>query len=121
VRFLTNICSTDLEASKVFYTALLGLKVKFDSDWYIQLCAPSNDALELGVIQQTSELIPQEFQKHPTGVYLTFVVDDVDSVFEKASKLGAEIIQKPRNESYGQRRFLVKDPNGCLLDICSPY
>jgi len=25
------------------------------------------------------------------------------------------------SEFYGQRRFLVKDPNGCLIDICSPW
>jgi len=31
------------------------------------------------------------------------------------------IIQEPKNEAYGQRRFLTKDPDGCLLDICSPW
>jgi hypothetical protein len=35
-------------------------------------------------------------------------------------ELELEILQEPRNEFYGQRRFLNVDPNGCLLDICSP-
>jgi hypothetical protein len=34
--------------------------------------------------------------------------------------MGLCIVQEPRDEFYGQRRFLTVDPNGCLIDICSP-
>jgi uncharacterized glyoxalase superfamily protein PhnB len=53
-------------------------------------------------------------------MYVTFVVPDVDLVYEKALTMGLRIVQAPRNEFYGQRRFLTVDPNGCLIDICSP-
>jgi len=52
---------------------------------------------------------------------VTFVVDDVDSMYEKALAMALPILQEPRNEFYGQRRCLVKDPAGCLIDICSPW
>ena len=65
--------------------------------------------------------MPDEYQKAPTGMYVTFVVDDVDAIYNKALELNIPIIQKPRNEFYGQRRFLTKDPDGCLIDICSPW
>jgi uncharacterized glyoxalase superfamily protein PhnB len=54
-------------------------------------------------------------------MYVTFVVPDVDAVFAKAKALGLAIVQEPRNEFYGQRRFLTVDPNGCLIDVCSPW
>ena len=53
-------------------------------------------------------------------MYVTFVVDDVDRVYTKVLPLQLIVIQEPRNEFYGQLRFLTKDPDGCLIDICTP-
>lgn len=121
MRILTNICSDDLQKSKDFYVELLGFNVKYDSDWYVQLCSPENSEIEYGIIQRSHELVPIEYQNSPTGMYVTFVVSDVDVTYGKALNMGLAILQEPRNEFYGQRRFLVKDPNGCLVDICSPW
>ncbi len=121
MRVLTAICSDDLVASKAFYTNLLGLNVKFDSDWYIQLCLPDTPDVEYGIIKRDHELVPPEYQSKPTGMYVTFVVADVDAVYQKALEMGLRILQEPRNEFYGQRRFLIQDPNDCLIDICSPW
>jgi catechol 2,3-dioxygenase-like lactoylglutathione lyase family enzyme len=121
MRILTNICTDNLTKSKDFYVALLGFHVKYDSDWYVQLCSPEDSEIEYGIIQRNHELVPDEYQKAPTGMYVTFVVDDVDAIYNKALELNIPIIQKPRNEFYGQRRFLTKDPDGCLIDICSPW
>jgi uncharacterized glyoxalase superfamily protein PhnB len=54
-------------------------------------------------------------------MYVTFVVDDVEAAFQTAKAMGLVILQPPRNEFYGQRRFLTRDPDGCLIDICSPW
>lgn len=121
MRILTNICSDDLPASKTFYIDLLGFDVKYDSEWYVQLCLRSNPDIEYGIIQRHHELVPEAYRGAPTGMYVTFVVEEVDAVFARAEEMGLEIVQAPKNEFYGQRRFLVKDPNGCLLDICSPW
>lgn len=120
-RILTNICSDRLGESRDFYVALLGFEVNYDSDWYVQLRSPENQELEFGIISRTSGLVPAQFQKAPTGMYVTFVVPDVDVVYSKAVSLGMTIVQEPKNEFYGQRRFLTVDPNGCLIDICSPW
>ena len=121
MRILTNICSDDLNKSKDFYVDLLDFKVKFDSDWYVQLCSPEDSEIEYGIIQRDHELVPKEYQNTPNGMYVTFVVENVDVIYEKALKMGIDIIQEPSNEFYGQRRFLTKDPNGCRIDICSPW
>lgn len=119
-RILANICSADLAASKEFYTEFIGLLIKYESDWYIQLSSPENPLIELGIILRDHELVPADFQNSPAGMYLTFVVKDVDQHFELAKRRGLPIVQESKDEFYGQRRFLTKDPNGCLVDICSP-
>ena len=121
MRILTNICSDNLPQSKDFYVELLGFIVKYNSDWYVQLCSPKDSEIEYGIIQRCHELVPKEYQNAPTGMYVTFVVEDVDVIYKKAKEMNIPIVQEPRNEFYGQRRFLVKDPNGCLVDICSPW
>ena len=54
-------------------------------------------------------------------MYVTFVVPDADAVYSYAKALGLDIVQEPKDEFYGQRRLLTVDPNGCLIDICSPW
>jgi len=78
MRILTNICSNNLQESRDFYIALLGLVVKYDSDWYVQLCLPDNNEIEYGIIQRNHALVPNEYRHMPTGMYVTFVVDDVE-------------------------------------------
>ena len=119
MRLFTNICSENLSDSKAFYTELLGLSIKYDSDWYVQLCSEQDPQLELGLIQRDHELVPAQYRNPPNGVYLTFVVSDVDAMYQRALGMDVPIIQAPRDEFYGQRRFLAKDPSGCLVDICS--
>ena len=121
MRILPTICSDDLARSRDFYVELLGLEVNYDSDWFVQLRVPDNPEMEYGIIQRDHELVPAEHQQSPNGVYMCFVVDDVDESFAKAQAMGLEILQQPRNEFYGQRRFLTRDPDGCLIDICSPW
>ncbi|WP_295894561.1 VOC family protein [uncultured Vibrio sp.] len=121
MKILTNICSDNLIESTQFYVNLLGLKIKYDSDWYVQLCSPEDSDIEYGIIQRKHALVPESFQQLPNGMYVTFVVSDVDTVYRKAIELGLPIVQEPKNEFYGQRRFLTKDPSGCLIDVSSPF
>jgi catechol 2,3-dioxygenase-like lactoylglutathione lyase family enzyme len=120
-RILTNICSDRLADSRDFYVTLLGFEVSYDSDWYVQLRSPSNKELEFGIILRSHSSVPQKYQTTPSGMYVTFVVPKVDLVYEKAVAMRLRVVQELRNEFYGQRRFLTVDPNGCLIDICSPF
>jgi len=62
----------------------LGLDIKYESDWYVQLCSPDNNEIEYGIIQRDHELVPEDYQQAPTGMYVTFVVDDVDAIYQRA-------------------------------------
>ena len=117
-RLITNICSDKLPATRDFYTQLFDFQVAFDSDWFIQL-TDSARGFELGIIDRNNDLVPPAFQHTPNGFYLTFVVDNTDEVYEIAKAKGFDIIREPEDTFYGQRRLLLKDPSGTLVDVSS--
>ena len=65
-------------------------------------------------------MVPKEFRGKPVGIYVTLVVDDAVAIFEKAKELGVEIVKEPELTFYGQKRVLLKDPAGALVDVSSP-
>ncbi len=117
-RMITNICSEDLEKSKDFYTSLLDFTIAFESNWFIQLTG-THPSLELGIISKSHEIVPEEVRDRPSGFYISFVVEDADALFQKALANNYIVIQKPHDTFYGQRRLLLKDPDGSIVDISS--
>lgn len=118
-RAFTNILSRDLARQKGFYTQLFDMKVAFESDWFVHLQSTQNPGLELGLLRQDHEIVPALVRSAPTGVLLTFVVEDVDALFEACQARGVEIVEGPRDLFYGQRRMLLRDPEGTWLDVSS--
>ncbi len=118
-RIMTNICSENVATSCAFYCKLFDVTIQYESDWFVHLIF-KNKTLELGIIDRTNALVPKDYQKNPQGFYITFVVDDVDELFKRAIKQNVVVVQKPEDMFYGQRRLLLKDPDGTLLDISAP-
>lgn len=119
-RSFTNILCENIEASASFYEALLGMKRHFSSDWFIILTHDNIDGLEFGLLDKSHETVPKNVSASPAGVIVTFVVDDCDNAHKKAIELQADIIKPPTDMFYGQRRMLLKDPEGTVLDISAP-
>ncbi len=118
-RLLTNICAKNLEESKKFYTSLFSFNVDYDSDWFVHLISEGRE-LELGIILDRHEIVPIEVQGNVMGVYLTFVVEDVDALCQKVKELDCNILQPPEMTFYGQKRMLLKAPEGTICDVSSP-
>ena len=51
---------------------------------------------------------------------IAFETDDVPSAIEKALSAGAKSVQKPETMPWGQTTAYVSDPNGFLIEICTP-
>ncbi len=117
-RLIFNICSSNLVESKSFYTTLFDFTVGFESDWFINLKSQSQP-YEIGIIEKENDLAPSESRNNPTGVYLTFVEEDVEATYQLAKSLNFEILQAPEDTFYGQRRMLLKDPDGLVVDVSS--
>lgn len=111
--------SDDLAGTRDFYVDLFGYQVTFDSDWFVHLGDPDAEALEVGVLRRDHEIVPPFVRAQPSGGILTIVVDDVDALHQKVLARDIDVIEEPRNLFYGQRRMLITDPNGLLVDISS--
>ncbi len=51
---------------------------------------------------------------------IAFECEDVESALDTALKAGAQLVQEARKEPWGQTTSYVSDPNGYLVEICSP-
>ena len=115
---MTNICSDNLPETKNFYIKLFDFNVDYDSDWFIHLIS-KDKKLELGIINRSNEIVPKDYQTKPQGFYITFMVENTDDMFAIAKSENFEIVSQPEDTFYGQRRLLLKDPNGALVDVSS--
>ncbi len=119
-RSFTNILSNDIEKTAGFYEKLLGMTRHFDSDWFVILTHPGIPGLEFGILQKDHETVPEAARTAAGGTIITFVVDDCDKVHGIAKELNADIIAEPTDMPYGQRRLLVRDPDGTIVDVSAP-
>lgn len=107
----------EVPRSRDFYRELLDLVVVFDSDWYVQLQAGSDESVQLGLVVRGHETIPSGFRGTPAGVLVSVEVDDVDAVHARAEASGLPIALSLRSEVFGQRHFMTVDPDGLLVDV----
>ncbi|USN95708.1 MAG: VOC family protein [Candidatus Nomurabacteria bacterium] len=49
------------------------------------------------------------------GMYVYIKVDDVDAEYNRQEKIGLKPATKPRNWEWGNREFILKDPDGYKL------
>ena len=121
LRIVPNMSSERFEASRDFYMDLFDMVVSVEhGSWYLQLMAPEDRSLNVGFLQPGNEFFAG--RTAPPGEYsivLTVQVDDVDEAYSRAQGRGAEILLHIRDEDYGQRHFIVVDPNGLLLNVMS--
>jgi catechol 2,3-dioxygenase-like lactoylglutathione lyase family enzyme len=118
-RAFLSVVTDDVVASRDWYVRLFGYEVTFDSDWFVQLQSPNEPLLELGLLRRDHEVTPDATRASAGAAMLTIVVDEVDDVYDHAMRLGVTIVEPPRDLFYGQRRMVILDPNGMVLDVSS--
>jgi PhnB protein len=59
-----------------------------------------------------------ERQYFPAFLYI--YVDDVDAAYQRAVDAGAQVIEMPADQFYGDRRAMVKDSYGNVYQIATP-
>lgn len=117
-RSFTNILCDDPAAVAPFYEGLLNMRRSFDADWFILLEGPEGGH-ELGLLSRDHDTVP-DGAGQPGGAILTFVVSDCEVAHARALDLGLTIQQPPHDTPYGQRRMILRDPAGMLVDISAP-
>ncbi|MGB3151980.1 MAG: VOC family protein [Maribacter sp.] len=118
MRLNAGILTKKLSETKSFYTENLGFGVKFENEFYLLLKTPEEkDTL--------SFLLPNHPTQHPffhkpylgEGMYLTIEVENVDELYNDLKNKGVSIKVDIRDEPWGERHFVIEDPNGIGIDI----
>jgi catechol 2,3-dioxygenase-like lactoylglutathione lyase family enzyme len=128
--FYPVLCTARLQESRDFYTGLLGFETTFEADWYVSLRrpgvagpdgGPGAPSYELALVDHTHPTVPQAYRNPVRGLLLNFEVLDVDAEWERlVVRAGLRPELTLRSEDFGQRHFIVVDPNGVLIDVITP-
>jgi catechol 2,3-dioxygenase-like lactoylglutathione lyase family enzyme len=110
------LLSSDVQQARHFYEHCFGLIPRFESDWYVQLAHPSG-AFELAVMTTHHDSLPANAQVPAAGVLLSFEVADAAVEHARLVSLQAEIVHGLRDEVWGQRHFMLRGPDGVLVDV----
>ncbi|QIQ05517.1 VOC family protein [Streptomyces liangshanensis] len=119
--FYPVICSEHLPESLEFYTTLFGFEKTFASDWYVSLRRPEPPFYELALLDASHPTMPAAYRRPAQGLLLNLEVDDVDAEHARlVDRAGLTPVLPLRSEDFGQRHFIVADPDGVLVDIITP-
>ncbi|RUU46737.1 glyoxalase [Mesorhizobium sp. M6A.T.Ca.TU.002.02.2.1] len=110
----------DVAGTKAFYIKHFSFKPLFESDWYVHLQSAEDRRVNLGIVQGDHETMPEEGRGRASGLLINFEVRDPDAVYERILAAGLPILRTLRDEPFGQRHFITRDPNGVLIDVIKP-
>ena len=110
----------DVAGTTAFYVEHFRFKSLFDSDWYVHLQSGEDRRVNLGIVRFDHETVPAEARKPAAGLLINFEVSDPDAVHARAVAAGLPILRSLRDEEFGQRHFITRDPNGVLIDVIKP-
>jgi len=72
------------------------------------------------VIGDSSLMISSLGEREHFPAFLYIYVDDADATYQRALAAGAEVIETPSDQFYGDRRAMVKDAYGNVYQIATP-
>ena len=112
----------DPQQLRDFYVRHLGFSVGFEADWVVYLTSPG--ARPFGVCFMREGLHHQlpQFRTRIGGdaVVLTLEVDDAAEALGEVEATGAVPVVPLRDEPWGQRHFMLRDPAGVWVDVVQP-
>ena len=107
-----NLPVADMTVARDFYVDFLGLTVEgFNLGWVVNLQSPDGRA----VVQ----LVTRDATSPVDSVISVHVGDEVEAAYEEAKRRGFEIVHPLTVETWGVRRFLVRAPDGNVVNIVS--
>ena len=109
---------TDPAACRDFYVEHFGFEVEVDVGWYVVLTSGSERPMGLGFLQADHATQPAHHRAATAGSrFITFEVDVVDPIAERLLAAGLDVDVPLRDEPWGQRHLIVRDPAGNGVDI----
>jgi uncharacterized glyoxalase superfamily protein PhnB len=107
-----------LEESAAFFQRHLGLQPIFQASWVVMLARPGEEIIALGLMSSDHPSRPPGPELfNGQGMLWTAQVSDATALYERLRREDAPIHHELCDCPWGQRRFMLKDPSGILIDI----
>lgn len=119
-QFYPVIMTDQVAATARFYREHFRFKAMFDSDWYVHLQSEEDAQVNIAILSGDHETIPAEGRGQVSGLLINFEVEDVDAEYARVEAAGLPILLALRDEPFGQRHFITRDPSGVLIDVITP-
>ncbi|MDN3693774.1 VOC family protein [Chryseobacterium tructae] len=116
-----RIITKDISQSVAFYEKAMGLTAQWYTEDFAELTTNSI-TIAIGSTR-TMKMFGGEHLTESNGQISTiieFMVDDVDSEYEKIKNLTDHIVQEPTTMPWGNRSLLFCDPDGNLINFFTP-
>ena len=107
---IANLPVADIDTARDFYADYLGLNVEsFNLGWVAHFRSGETGA--------AVQLVTGDATSPEDSVISVRVGDDVDEAYAEAQRRGYEIVHPLTVEEWGVRRFLVRAPDGNVVNI----
>lgn len=113
----------DVAAALTFYEHAFGFSRAFlhESGDYGELATGETKlAFSSRALMRTLGKTPQVADAAQPVFELAFETDDVEAAMARALKAGAGAVSDPVEQPWGQTIAYVSDPDGFLIEICTP-
>ena len=108
----TNLPVADIDAASGFYTDYLRLNEEaLNLGWVVRYRSPDGRACV--------QLVTKDATSPQDSVISVHVGNDVDEAYADAQRRGYEIVHPLTDEPWGVRRFIVRAPDGNVINIVS--
>ena len=108
-RTVPNIRTDRAAETRDFFTELLGFEVVMDLGWVVTVASRTNRSAQVTIVSNDD----------PAAPGISVEVDDVDAVHARAAERGLEIAYPLRDEEWGVRRFMLREPGGTIVNVLS--
>lgn len=108
-RAVPNIRSERPAETRDFFVELLGFEVAMDLDWVMTVASPTSRSVQVNIIGNDD----------PSAPGISVEVDDVDAVHARATERGLDVVYPLRDEDWGVRRFMLREPSGTIVNVLS--
>ncbi len=116
-----NLIVADVSRSVAFYCDVLGFErgMSVPDEPPFVFASVTHGGIEIFFNQQKAAAEDLAVFAGPIGGSLTLFIetDDLNAVYERAKKAGAPIAMEPKDQFYGMREFILRDPDGWMVQF----
>jgi catechol 2,3-dioxygenase-like lactoylglutathione lyase family enzyme len=106
-RAVPNIRSERPAETRNFFVNVLGFEVVMDLGWVVTVASATNPSAQVTIVGNDD----------PAAPGISVEVSDVDAAHARAVEQGLEIAYPLRDEDWGVRRFMLREPSGTVVNV----